>query len=281
MRRSLLFIPANNPAMMQNATLFFADSIIFDLEDAVSISEKDSARNLLARFLVEQNFVNEVIIRINDLDTNYATSDLQNLVSDNIDTIMLPKALPSTLADLDIILSQIEKQKNLKKTIKVIPIIEAALSLLKVEEIASFKRVNGLLLGAEDLTKDLEVERTKEGLEILYSRSKVSTAAKAFKIDAIDTPFTDTNDEVGLIADIKLAKKLAFNAKACIHPNQVPIVNELMSPSKEAISWALKVLEASKKTTLGAFSLEGKMIDKPIIERSKMIIMKAKKFGLL
>lgn len=281
MRRSLLFIPANNPAMMQNAALFFADAIIFDLEDAVSLKDKDSARILLASYLGREKLSNEVIIRINDLDTPYAKLDLEYLVSEAIDTIMLPKAMPESLRKLDKLLTSLEEKKGLKKHIKVIPIIEAALSLLRIEEIASSPRVDGLLLGAEDLSRDLEVERSKEGLEILYSRSKVALVAKAYKIDAIDTPFTDTFDEEGLKKDGQLALRLAMNAKSCIHPNQIPIVNQLFSPSPEAITWAKKVVEASKKTTAGVFSLEGKMIDKPIINRCETILAKAKKFGLL
>ncbi len=280
MRRSLLFIPANNPAMMQNSLLFQADGIIYDLEDAVSIKDKDSARTLLAHFLETTRVNCEIIVRINGLDTPEAKKDLDCIVSDAIDTIMLPKADTEALERLDTLLISLEQKRHLKKTIKIIPIIELAMSLLDVRTIASAKRVDGILLGAEDFTKDMEVERSKEGLEILMARSLVATCAKAYKIDAIDTPFTDTNDEEGLIKDCTLALKLAMNAKACIHPNQIPIVNAKFSPSPEAIVWAKKVVEASQKHETGAFSLEGKMIDKPIIERCQKILAKARKFGL-
>ena len=279
MRRSLLFIPANNPAMMQNAMLFQADGIIFDLEDAVSLADKDSARHLLHGFLTTHSFQNEVVVRINGLDTPYGVPDLEAIVSDAIDTIMLPKADYASLLELDSLLTKLEAK--MKKTIHVLPIIELATSLLEVTRIAASPRVDGLLLGAEDLTRDLEVERSSDGLEILFARNQVAVACKANRIDAIDTPFTNTNDEEGLKSDCLLARKLAMNAKACIHPNQIPIVNQAFSPSKETIKWALKVLEAAKKNTAGAFSLEGKMIDKPIIERSEKTIAKAKKFGLL
>jgi citrate lyase subunit beta/citryl-CoA lyase len=280
MRRSLLFIPANNPAMMQNSLLFQADGIIYDLEDAVSIKDKDSARTLLTHFLETTRVNCEIIVRINGLDTPEAKKDLESIVSDAIDTIMLPKADPEALSSLDTFLTSLEEKCHLKKKIKIIPIIELAMSLLDVRAIARAKRVDGILLGAEDFTKDMEVERTKDGLEILMARSLVATCAKAYKIDAIDTPFTDTSDEEGLIKDCILALKLAMNAKACIHPNQIPIVNAKFSPSPEAIVWAKKVVEASQKHETGAFSLEGKMIDKPIIERCQKILAKARKFGL-
>lgn len=279
MRRSLLFIPGNNPAMMQNAVLFQADATIFDLEDAVAVADKDSARQLLHSFLATHSFQNEVMVRINGLDTPYGLLDLKAIVSDAIDTIMLPKADGASLAELDRILTSIEP--TMHKKIRIVPIIELASSLLEVKAIAASPRVDGLLLGAEDLTRDLEVERSADGLEIFFARSQVALVCKAHRIDAIDTPFTNTNDEAGLIKDCELAKKLAMNAKACIHPNQIPLVNQAFSPSREAILWAKKVVEAAKVNTAGAFSLEGKMIDKPIIERSQTTLAKAKKFGLL
>jgi citrate lyase subunit beta/citryl-CoA lyase len=284
MRRSLLFIPSNSPAMLQNADIFSADSIIFDLEDAVAITEKDAARTLLEHYLNTFDLGNiEIVIRINDMDSTFALSDIHHIVSDKIDTIMLPKANIEGIMSLSNYLEQIEKEKKLKKHIKIIPIIELASSLLELKEIASFPRVDGLLLGAEDLSTDLEVPRTESGIEILYARSMIVIHAKAYRIDAIDTPFTNTKDEDGLIKDSKFAASLGMNAKACIHPNQIEIVNQLFSPSKKEIEYAKKVLmayEDALKLGKGAFSVDGKMVDKPIIERAKILIKKAEKWGV-
>ena len=284
MRRSLLFIPGNNPGMLQNATLFSADTIILDLEDAVNITQKDSARILVREYLAASPSDTEIAIRINGMDTPFYQEDLQEIVSDNIDTIMVPKARYGDLQLLSNILTDIEKQKRLKKTIKLIPIIELAISLLEVESIAALERVDGILLGAEDLTSDMETIRTELGREIEYPRAKIAIAAIAHKIDAIDTPYTNTNSEEGLIRDAKTALGLAMNAKACIHPRQIPIVNEIFSPTKAAIEEASKVIAAAKEAAannIGVFSIGGKMVDKPIIERSEKILAKAKKFGLL
>ena len=281
MRRSLLFIPGNNPAMLQNANLFNADGVIFDLEDAVSIDDKDSARILVESFL--SNFKDdnlEIIIRINGLDTIYYEDDLDSVVTSNIDTLMLPKASYNDLVKLDKILTEYEQKRNITKNIKIIPIIELATSLLECKEIASLPRIDGILLGAEDLTSDMEVVRTPEGDEITYARSLISLVCKAYKIDAIDTPFTNVLDEEAMLKDCKRAMILGMNAKACIHPNQIGIVNELFSPTKKQIEYAQEVVNLSKVNG-GVFSINGKMVDKPIIERSIKLLKKAEKFGLL
>jgi citrate lyase subunit beta/citryl-CoA lyase len=285
MRRSLLFIPGNNPAMLQNADIFGSDAVIFDLEDAVNVTEKDNARNLIHYYLKSHsNLPMEVVIRINGLDTEYYLEDLEKVVCDNIDTIMLPKAKVPEVKELDNLLTKIEKEKNLKKSIKIIPIIELAASVLQVEEIASLNRVDGILLGAEDLTSDIEVARTKEGREIEYARCRVAMACKAYQIDAIDTPFTDVNDPVGLRIDAQNAQTFAMNAKSAIHPNQIDTINDVFLPAPKLINWAKRVKAASDDALsrgIGVFSLDGKMVDKPVIERALKILAKAEKFNAL
>lgn len=272
--------------MLQNSDIFDADAVIFDLEDAVSITEKDAARNLVSAFLNARKdaFPMEIVIRINGLDTEFYLEDLNAVVSDKINTIMLPKASVNYLKELDGILTQIEKDKNLEKSIGVIPIIELASSVLEIEDIVKMPRVNGVLLGAEDLTSDLEVSRTKKGDEILYPRGRLAIACVAYKIDAIDTPFTDVNDEEGLEADCRFVAGIGFTSKAAIHPNQVGTINSIFVPTVEKIKWALRVEEANKQALekgLGVFSLDGKMVDKPVIERAKKIILKAKRYNLI
>ena len=286
MRRSLLFMPGNNPAMLQNSDVFEADAVIYDLEDAVSVTEKDAARVLVANFIGARKaaFPMEIVVRINGLDTDFYAEDLNAVVSDKIDTIMLPKATLETLIELDKILTDIENKKKLSKKIGVIPIIELACSVLEIDQIAKAPRVNGILLGAEDLTSDLEVSRTKKGDEILYARQRVVMACAAYKLDSIDTPFTDTNDEDGLQTDSNFALGLGFTSKAAIHPNQVGVINSTFVPTMDKIKWALRVEQANKTALekgLGVFSLDGKMVDKPIIERAKKILVKAKRYNLI
>lgn len=284
MRRSLLFIPGNNPGMIQNCDIFESDSVIFDLEDAVSTQEKDSARTLVSTFLKNMNVNVEVIVRINGLDTDYYMDDLNEIVTNKIDAIMLPKATSADINKLDEILTKLESERNITKKIKVIPIIEMCSSLIEVSEIAKGKRVDGILLGAEDFTKDLEVERTKQGDEIFYARSIISVCCKANKIDAIDTPFTDTKDDEGLEKDAKFSKGLGMNAKSAIHPNQIETINKVYMPTQKEIDYALRVVKAKEEAFskgLGVFSLDGKMVDKPVIERAEKVIAKAKRFKVI
>lgn len=286
MRRSLLFMPGNNPAMLQNSDVFDADTVIYDLEDAVSITEKDSARILVSEFISARStpFPMEIAVRINGLDTDFYMQDLEAVVSEKLDTIMLPKARVETLYQLDSILTELESKRSITKKIAVLPIIELAASVLEVNEIVKAPRVNGVLLGAEDLTSDLDVSRTKAGNEILYARMCIACAAAAYKIDSIDTPFTDTNDEEGLLNDCKFVMGLGFTSKAAIHPNQVPVINSTFVPSKDKIKWALRVEEATRiaaERGLGVFSLDGKMVDKPVMDRANKILAKAKRFNLI
>lgn len=284
MKRSILFIPGNNPSMIQDSYIFEADGIIYDLEDAVAYSEKDSARIIVKSF-IESGLIEdkEVIVRINDIDSEFYLDDINVIVSNYVDTIMLPMATEWSVRKLATKLDEIEEKKKIAKRIKIIPIIESGKSVLEVEKIVLHQRVSGVLLGAEDLSFDLGIIRTKEGAEIEYVRSKIVIAAKAYKKDAIDTPFTDVTDDEGLIKDTKRAKLLGMNAKACIHPRQARTINKVFSPSSFDIDFAKKVLkgyEEAQKVGLGVFSLEGKMIDKPIVERAQSVIMRAKYFKL-
>ena len=185
MKRSLLFIPGNNFSMIQNAIVFESDAVIFDLEDAVSSLEKDSARMIVSEFIESSfGFNKEIIVRINPADTPYYLSDLKLIVSEKLDTIMLPKATEKTVKDLVVKLDEIEEKKKITKRIKIIPIIEAAKSVLQIEKIAPLPRVSWMFLGAEDLSLDMGIIRTKQCDEISYFRSKLALACKAYDIDA-------------------------------------------------------------------------------------------------
>ncbi|HAX02632.1 MAG TPA: CoA ester lyase [Acholeplasmataceae bacterium] len=280
MRRSLLFIPANSPAMLQNADIFDTDGLIFDLEDAISLMEKDAARDLLSAYFETYQLEGvELIIRMNQLDSIYADEDLKRALSWPIDSIMVPKARYQDLVQLEEKLEKLEKKLKRDKKLMLIPIIEQAIALFEVNQIASLSRVSALLLGGEDLATNLEVERTKDAEEILLARQLVIYAAKAYGKDAIDTPFTDVSDKEGLIADAKHAKRLGMSGKSCIHPIQIDDINTIFSPTEKEIVYAKRVIEAEKEALLnhkGVFSVDGKMVDKPIIDRAKKLLEKVK-----
>lgn len=282
MFRSLLFVPGNNPSMLQNADVFIADGIIFDLEDSITITEKDNARNLVNNYLETSSVLpKKVILRTNPVDTIWFKKDLELLKTKKIDYLLLPK-MDLTTFELSIqLLDSFEESENLDKT-KIIALIETAKGINEVQYFAENKRVFGLLLGAEDLANDLEVERTSLGLEIFFSRSKLVLSSVANKIIPIDTPYTDINNVNGLIEDCKFAKSLGMKAKACIHPNQLESVNHIFSPSQEEITWAKQILKLSiENENKGAFQYKGKMIDKPIIDKAKKITNNAKQYNLI
>lgn len=281
MFRSLLFIPGNNPSMLQNADIFISDAIIFDLEDAVSVSEKDNARNLVETYLLtNQSLPKHIILRINPVNTEFIDEDLELLLLKKIDYILLPKANNLSLFILEKKLSHFEEKHGLKET-KIICLIEETKAVLEANELAGHTRVEGLLLGAEDLTNEMGIERTLKGHEIQFARSQVIYAAINHKIIPIDTPFTDIANAMGLKEDCQEAVSLGMKAKAAIHPNQLETINQVFSPTQKSIDWAKGLLEMADNTGKGVFQYQGKMVDKPVIEKAKKIIKIANDFNLL
>lgn len=287
LRRTMLFMPGNNPAMIQDAAILGADSIILDLEDAVSLTEKDSARILVKEAIKTLDYSEvEVVVRINPLTTEFADEDIEVISRVKPDALMIPKATEDELEEIDRRLKKIEAQEGFKSSsIKLIPIIETAYGVENVYNIIkSSSRVVAVLLGGEDLTSDLGIKRTKEGNEILFARNRVAIACKALKVDSIDTPFTDTNDFEGLRKDVNLAKSLGMTGKASINPRQIDTIHNIYAPTKEEIIHAQRVLEAMKEAEdegKGVFSLDGKMVDAPIINRAKTTVDLGKQLGLI
>lgn len=276
-RRSMLFIPGNNPGMVQNGDVFDSDALIFDLEDSVALEEKDAARELVKQALETFEFNAELIVRLSPLDSPFFEADIEALKKLPINMILLPKASVEGVKVLE---------KQLRGTnINIMVLIESALGVEKVFDILSTsERCLGLMLGGEDLCVDLNCKRTKSGQELLYARMRVVNAAKALNKFCIDTPFTDVNDEEGLQKDAEFAKALGFDGKAAINPRQIITINKVFSPSEHDIKHSLRILEArdlATKEGKGVFAIDGKMVDLPIIKRAEYIIEVAKKLKLV
>ena len=287
MRRSMLFLPGNNPNMLINGNCLGADAIIFDLEDAVSPAEKDAARVLVRNTLRYMDFTGcETIVRINSIDTPYWQKDLDTIIPWKPNMILLPKTASAADAQAaDAYITELEKQLGMEPdTVALMPLIETALGVENAFAIAtSTKRVRALFLGAEDLTADLQCKRTKEGKEIFYARTRLVMAARAAGVDVYDTPFTDVNDDIGIREDAEFAKNLGFSGKASISPRHVEVINEVFSPTQADIDYAYEVIDAielAKKQGKGAISLRGKMIDAPIVTRAQRTIDMAVALGL-
>ena len=286
MRRSMLFIPGNTPNLVVNSPYLGADAIIFDLEDAVSPGEKDAARILVRNTLRYLDLGGrETIVRINAIDTDYWQKDVEEMVAQGPDLLMLPKSSrPEDVRTVDEAITRAEERVGARHRIRLMPLIETALGVENAYAIATASpRVAALFLGAEDLTADLRCQRTKEGREIEYARTRLVTAARAADIDVYDTPFTDVNDDEGAEADAALAKALGFTGKASISPRHVEGINRVFSPSQAEVDYAYEVMEAirlAKEQGRGAVALRGKMIDAPIVERARQTIAMAQEMGL-
>jgi len=288
LRRTGLYIPGNNPAMIQNAGIFGADSVVLDLEDAVSINEKDSARFLVRNALNNINYGNtEVIVRINSLSTPYGREDLEVIGRVHPDGIRLPKAESiQDVQEVDGILSRIEKEKGFKKgSIKIMPVIESAKGLFNVFEIVkASKRVAVINFGAEDYTADIGAQRTKEGKELFDIRTRILLVARVAGIDVQDSVFAYVHDIEGLIRETKFIKQLGFDGKSVIHPNQIKPVHQVFTPTEEEIKNAKRIISAieeAKRRKSGVVSLDGRMVDAPVAAKAQRVLKYAQATGLI
>jgi len=287
MRRSMLFLPGNNPNMLINGNYLGADAVIFDLEDAVAPAEKDAARLLVRNTMRYMPFDRcEMIVRINSADTPYWMKDLDAILPCKPDLILLPKTgTPADVATVDAYMAQVEEKLGFaKNTIGLMLLIETALGVENAYAVASASdRVKAIFLGAEDLTADLQCKRTKEGREIEYARTRLVVAARAAGVDVYDTPFTDVNDDEGIVKDAQLARDLGFTGKASISPRHIQAINSVFSPTPKEVDYAYEVMDAialAKEQGKGAIALHGKMIDAPIVARAQRTLDIAKLLGM-
>lgn len=287
MRRSMLFLPGNTPNMLINGNCLGSDAVIFDLEDAVSPSEKDAARILVRNTMRYMDFRGcEIIVRINSIDTPYWKQDIDQILPQRPGLIMLPKTgTAQDVLEADAYISQAEKQLGFEpNTVGLMPLLETALGVENAFSIASAsQRVRALFLGAEDLTADLRCKRTKESREIEYARTRLVVAARAAGVDVYDTPFTDVNDDEGIRKDAACAKSLGFTGKASISPRHVEVINQVFSPTQKDVDYAYEVMDAialAKEQGRGAIALHGKMIDAPIVARAQQTIDMAQALGM-
>jgi len=278
-RRTQLYVPGNSPSMIQHCMVFGSDGVLLDLEDSVSIYQKDAARELVAQALQFFDFGNvEVVVRINGLDTPYCIKDLERIIPLKPDAIRLPKtSSKDDILKYDNIISKIEKQNGLEVgSTKIVPMLETAVAIENAYEIAaSSARIIAITIGGEDLTADMKVKRTKEGKELYWARAKVALAASAAKVASLDTVFSDVNDDEGLRNDTMTIKELGFDGKACINPRQIQIVHEVYTPSENEISAAKEIILAARKNEGGVVSLNGKMIDYPVVKRAETTLQRA------
>jgi len=284
--RSMLFVPGNNMRMIHKSSSLDTDSIILDLEDAVPVAEKETAR-IFVRDSVElvKRGGADVYVRVNALSSGLVQKDLDMAIREGLDGIVLPKC--ETRADIlkiEDLIREKEVEQNVEAgVIGILPLLETAKGVLSAYDIASASsRVIALGFGAVDYTRDMRVAISKEGVELLYPRSHIAVASRAAGIQAVDSPWIDILDKEGLTKDSSLARQLGFNGKMLIHPSQIDVVNRIFSPSEAEIEYARKIIAAHEQAEargLGATSLDQKMIDIATFRQAQELLVLAERIS--
>ncbi len=277
--RSLLFVPGNRPNMFEKALGFSPDVFVPDLEDSVPTDEKANARAVAASFLAKLSDTGSLVIpRVNSLDTGLLEQDLAAIITPKIYGLSIGKVQTvQEIAEICGLIEPLEQKAGLAAgRLKLIPWIESAKAIVNADEIcSSSKRIIAVAFGAEDFTNDMGIERTDDDSEIAYARSVVCIAARAADVVALDTPYFGFRDTDGLQRDANTAKKQGFKGKFAIHPAQIDIINATFSPSPQEVEHAKRVLaafEAAEHQGRGSTSLNGKVIDVPVVKRARAIL---------
>jgi citrate lyase subunit beta/citryl-CoA lyase len=283
LRRTMMFVPGNNPAMVKDAGIYGADSIMFDLEDSVSMAEKDAARILVYEALQTQDYSNaELVVRVNGQDTPYYQDDVKAMVKAGIDVIRLPKAESAAMVkqlEDDILSAEKTFDRELGST-HLMAAIESAKGVLNAPEIASAsERMIGIALSAEDYTTDMKTHRYPDGAELEFARNMVLHAARAAGIAAFDTVFTNMDDTEGFYRETHYIHQLGFDGKSLVNPRQIAMVNKVYEPTQAEIRNAKGVINAIEEARLkgsGVISMNGQMVDRPVVLRAQRVMRLAK-----
>ncbi len=284
--RSKLFVPASRPEVFAKALASAADALSFDLEDSVTPERKDEARTMLAQWLRSgalDGTTKTIIVRVNGMDTAYFAADIAALALPAVHLINLPKpAGPDAVRAAAAALEQAERGNQAATPIKLLLNIESPGALRTAHALASaHPRVAGLQLGLGDLFEPLGIER-REATAIANAMFMVRMAAGEAGVFAYDAAFANIRDSDGFRAEAQLAKRLGFLGKSCIHPSQIALANAVFRPSDEEIAHSLRVLEAAQAADgVGAYVVDGKMIDPPFVARAEQIVATARQMGLI
>lgn len=282
-----MFIPGNKPGMMADACIYGPDSIMLDLEDSVTLAEKDAARLLVYHALRSVDFGGvEMVVRINPLNTPYGKKDVEAVVKGGADVIRMPKTeTADEVRELEAEVLKVEIELGCPGRTKLMAAIESALGVVNAFDIAKASpRMMGIALGAEDYTANLKTSRTAEGTELQLARQTIVVAARAAGIACFDTVFSNLEDMEGFRREVELVKALGFDGKSIINPRQIEIVNEVFTPSAKDIEKALLVIAAIREARSkgsGVISVNGKMVDRPVVIRAERTIALAVASGIL
>ena len=283
----MMFVPGNNPGMMQDAHIYGPDSIMLDLEDSVTMAEKDAARLLVYHALKTIDYGDtEMVVRINPLSTPYGKKDVEAVVKAGADVIRMPKTeTADEVRELEAEIEKVEAELGCVGRTRIMAAIESALGIVNAYAIATAsRRMMGIALGAEDYTANLKTPRSKSGAELLLARETIVVAARAAGIACFDTVFSNLDDMETFRAEVELIKTLGFDGKSIINPRQIEIVNEIYAPTQKDIEKALRIVAAIKEAQAkgsGVIAVNGKMVDRPVVIRAERIISLAVASGII
>ncbi|MFQ5614157.1 MAG: HpcH/HpaI aldolase/citrate lyase family protein [Anaerolineae bacterium] len=287
LRRSVLFMPGDSRRKISKAAGMEVDCIVMDLEDGVALNRKAEARRTVVEALRTLDFGrSERLVRLNPPDSDFFAADLRTTVEARPDGYVLPKV--ESAAQVQAVsrrLSDIESERGWPPgAIRLLALIETARAVMNLNEIAGAdSRLAALAFGAEDLSGDMGLERSRAGWEVFYARSAVVTAAAAYGLQALDTVFVDLADLEGLEEECRLARSLGYDGKMAVHPRQVEVMNRVFAPSPQEIAAAQRLVEAHRDQQAagtGAFELDGKMVDRPMVRRAERLLARARAAGL-
>ena len=285
-RRALLYMPGVDRRKIEKSTTLGVDCICMDMEDGTAANKKAEARQVIAKAMKELDFgSSERCIRINSIGSGLEKDDLAAALATNPDSIVVPKI--ESAEQVKWVSDHIEtyelSSKHKIRSIRLLIGVETAKGLVNLREIAEAdKRLEAIIFGAEDYAASVGAIRSKEATEVLYARSAVVAACAANDLQAIDMVYIDFKDIEGLRAEAEAGAGLGFSGKQVIHPDQVQVTQEAFTPSDQAIEYARRVVESfesSQKEGKGAYALDGKMIDMPLLKNAQKVLDRARAAG--
>lgn len=278
--RTMLFVPGHLPRFLEKAARVEADALILDIEDSVPPPNKPEARRNVRKHLEAGTYTQQIFIRVNAMDTGMLPEDLRWTAHPSTTGFMFTKVFDERdIAYFDRLLTQIEGELGLPAgTFKMCPLIETARAGLHTLAIATASpRLVALAFGGEDYLTDLDGLHRKHGLGFLVPRALIVMAARAARLEAIDTPYLDIGDNEGFTREITLARELGFSGQLVIHPDQVPIANRIFAPSEDEVIEAKRIVEAiedGRQKGLGVGLLDGSLIGPPMEKRARAVLRK-------
>ena len=287
LRRSMMFLNAQKPSLIKDPYLYGADSLMLDLEDAVAVTAKDTARFSLYQALKNVDYRGcERVVRINGLDTEYWKEDIRCAVAGGADVLRIPKTEDAGMVKAveDAVLAAEREFNRQEGSTLLMAALESAKGVMNAYEICtSSERMIGIALSGGDYTKDLQTKITGTGVELMGARQHMIIAARAAGVQCFDTVWTDLDNLEGFRKEVMLIKDMGFDGKSIINPRQIPIVHEVFTPSMKEIVFSEKVIreiDSKRKEGIGVFTVDGKMIDIAFYDGAQRVIALAKASGV-